>query len=280
MNTDCLEVLSRPHVGSGAIHVAYVSERSDAFGESLIGWDFASGCWYTISPPLVRGRAPDGRLYSGEPGKAFSFTPDDGDTPLEGQLFAPLRRELIAADGEGFSCEPRRDGGITISWQGPLGARGKTAEQLGFSAEDAVPVVTVTLVIDAQGRLVSRKLESPGQPTGLFEFTYPPNQEPGFEAPALRQGFKLVSYEFDSTGDLDRFDPVSVNSLAMTASLNIQRGLAADARIKMETQQLAQSSNPIGSYFSGQGSYLVPILGTGLVLVIVGIFAARRMKHR
>jgi hypothetical protein len=278
--TQCRSLLESGSRNSvGAVHGAYVSSREGSFGEMLFGWDSTSACWYFVSPPLIRGRAPDGRAFQGEPGKPFFFAPDDGSSALDGRLFAPLRKQLLTSDGQGLTCSSHPDGGVTISWQSPLGLFPPSPAQQAAPASDSLPLVTVTLVIDAQGRLVSRTLDSPGQPPAVLEFTYPPHQQAGFEAPDSLQGFRLASYEFDPTGNLDRFDPVSVNSLAMSSALNIQRGLAADARKKMDSQA-ATTANPISSYVRGQGGHLVPIIGTGLVLIIVGILAARRMKAR
>ena len=258
------------------MHATYVSAREGSFGEVRFGWDAASGCWYFVSPPLICGRAPDGRAYQGEAGKPFAFTSDNGSTALDGRLFAPMRKQMLAADGRGFECQAIAEGGVAISFlsrAGELPASGATPGN-----PDAT--TTVTLVVDSQGRLITRRLDSPGQPSIDVQFTYPANQQPGFEAAEVIHDFKLVSYEFDAAGDPDRFDPVSVNSIAMASAMNIQRGLAADARTKTESQQASQTSNPISAYISGHGSYLVPMLGTGLVLVIVGILAARRMKSR
>lgn len=277
ISADCLQTL-RPHQPeTGAVHASYVSAKEGAFGEVHFGWDAASGSWYFTSPPFIRGRAPDGRAYQGEPGKAFSFSSDDGSTALEGRFFPPLIRQLLQTDGHTFNCQSRPDGGAEISWRSSSGEfPGSTGDT---QSADSRPGVVVTLILDPQGRVVSRTLDSAGQPLTTFNFIYPPDQQPGFEVSEVLHDFQLASYDFDPSGDLDRFDPVSVNSLAMTSALNIKRGLAADARKKMESQAATTTSNPITSYVSGQGGYVVPIIGTGLILLIVGILAARRLKR-
>ena len=270
------DLVRRLQAESGSAQVVFVA--TEGAGEAQVGWSPRLNLAYSVGAKGGVGLAPDGRMYEtkGTLGSTTFLSQPSADgakfveTYFPGHALVDLTRrpEWIS------SCEQTADGGFIISWVGPGAAR-LTRDELGLPPGAHYPDMTVTLTVSPDGNVLKRHMSAADpHPEETWEYTYRPEMKGLLAAPEVSRGFELKSYRIEATTDTSAFEPSRIEALAVASSMNVAKQLSSP-------QSSGDSSNA-ASGASGGGSapsapfgdtISIPLLGTGVLLIVVAILA-------
>ncbi|MCW5768447.1 MAG: hypothetical protein KIT19_07165 [Phycisphaeraceae bacterium] len=279
-----LAVLRHQLIGLGDVSVraVYRTTRTNAAGETHVGYNGMTGAWYHVTPGHAGGRDDDGRR--------FWATVDDGGGLSDIQYYvdAPgsdfgvecyfptlILIDLVLKRPELIRSVERGEGDNSVLIA-PLPGGHRDTSDANFGA---MPVHDFCVEVDAQGRVVRTWLdpEKPGLPT--FEFEYSPESPPGFPV-AIRDPlskFELASLEV--TPAARDFDADMAVKLRGLAAYNVEKALAERATASAAARAGAGVYPGAPLAQTPFSRYRLPLLAVGGCLLLGGAIAAWLRKR-
>ncbi len=273
---------SLPH--NGAVEAVYTA--TEGFGEVLIGFDVPSGAWYFITGAIAQGRDAAGNGFAGPPGR-YTLKPEDqsmpgADHPLDTFLPTALARDLVARPQTIQEVRPLPDGGYRIVTVYPGGLRdGRVPSPDRAGPRNWWVDVDASGVISAIAYNDEMELRDDAR-----RFHYKDAGLPGFQLVEMPPGypFRLASYKYSEIGDPSAF------AMDRVASLAAQSVVTVAGRVSAAGQDMQDRSDGIvgggvggagpGDAYNPLSRYQLPLLGAGVIVVVIGGFAIWRAKRQ
>lgn len=267
---------------AGAVEAVYTA--TEGFGEVLIGFDVPSGAWYYVTGAVVQGRDTAGKGFGGPPG--YPLNPEDqsvpgADEPLDTLLPTTLARDLVARPETIREVRPLPDGGFRIVAAYPGGLRDGRVP----SPDRATPRAW-WIDVDASGVISALAYNNEKELDGdARKFRYRAAGPPGFQLVETPPDypFRLSSYTYSEKGDPGAFTMDTVASLAAQSVLTVAGRVSAAGQALFEggaADAPGRGPDSAGDGYNPLARYRLPLLGAGIVVVVIGVLAMWRTRRK
>ncbi|MBL8963107.1 MAG: hypothetical protein KF787_08705 [Phycisphaeraceae bacterium] len=274
INTDSLATLLAKSIPTrGSVEVIYASDTGA--GETMAGFDAATGAWYWYGGSVVAGVDPTGVAFGGD---ADSVRPADDPAAVSEQHFASYFPFLAVRyflenirSVDRVEDRPGPGGGWRLSMVHPDGRR--FVPTTAGSEPGIRKPRREFLEIDADGRPVALYME---EGDTRDEFTYAHDIVPPFWAPERYRGRVLVSYHVTERSDPARFSIERARQRAQDLSLRVDKALKAKITSVRYHQAppSASDASPVPTPTPPQSQPVIqwPLFAAGASVLIIAAF--------
>lgn len=268
---------------AGAVEAVYTA--TEGFGEVLIGFDVTSGAWYYVTGAIVQGRDTSGKGFGGPPGR-FTLKPEDqsmpgADEPLDSFLPTTLARDLVARPETIREARPLPKGGYRIVAAYPGGMRdGRVPSPDRAAPREWWIDVDASGVISALAYNNEKELDGDAR-----KFHYRAAGPPGFQLVDTPPGypFRLSSYTYSEKVDPGAFAMDTVASLAAQSVLTVSGRVSAAGQAMFGgggADGPGRGPDSAGDGYNPLARYRLPLLGAGIVVVVIGVLAMWKVRSK
>lgn len=249
----------------GSIVLSYESTRDGGAGRRTIGMDAQSRAWFRADSMQFIGVTPDGRGFIGETEVSHARFPEQN--PPLGLL--SVADELPQATLFYLRDQPGRIIGVSRSTAREWIVQFEAPSPAGSDARIA------TVTVDDSGVPVLLQVPVPGGKERRIEYTYDDESVPGFLIAGDSHSMaRLDHMEFIADGRSEVFEPETVEGIARDNRMAVELQLEAIRR----NNSGSSPTSPQGYSGSGLRSSRWPLIGTGLVAIVVGLLVIFRTR--